>query len=502
MPLCTFLLLSLLGLESDQVARELQAHIRFLADDLLEGRETSYRGQRLAARYLETQLELAGLQPVDGASDHGYLQPFDVRVAEAENESHRARFRGGGRGTSWAHGRDYQVIPYGVGRYDRVAPMLYLGYGIKAGDYNDWAGMEAKDHWVVVHDGLPENPSKDGPFSSKEAQRFSNFIKFYNAHGAEAAGLIILKKRNPDKPLSYLPALRDMELVETNEFETKLFPILWVYEDKWPELFGRSYERFQEAHDQIVTKERPRSMEIRGRKLALKLNIQNRVRQTENVVGCVPGTDPQLRDEALVISGHYDHLGVIHGEVFNGADDNGSGTATLLLLARHFAKNPTRRSLIFAFFTGEEQGLLGSDWFVANTPIPLERIVANINVDMIGRNATDTIGVIPSAGKSVSTMNEVLDAVNLKQSQAWSFDRSLDKYHNRSDQYHFAKNGIPTLFFFSDVHPHYHSPADDWERLDYDKLARFYTLMRDFLTEVGDREERPKFLETEAVPDP
>lgn len=206
-----------------------------------------------------------------------------------------------------------------------------------------------------------------------------------------------------------------------------------------------------------------------------------------NVIAVLPGSDPQLRNEYVVLSAHFDHIGIgqpIAGDsINNGADDNGTGTASLMEIAEAFAALPEAppRSVMFLHVSGEEKGLLGSKWFSDHPTVPMDQIIADINVDMIGRNSVDSIVVI---GKNYSDMGETVEAVAERHPELgltvsddiWPEER----FFFRSDHYNFARSGVPALFFFAGVHEDYHRPSDSIEKIDTDKVERvarmiFYT---------------------------
>jgi hypothetical protein len=219
-----------------------------------------------------------------------------------------------------------------------------------------------------------------------------------------------------------------------------------------------------------------------------------------NVAAILPGTDPVLRNEYIVFSAHMDHVGINPSagpdSIFNGADDDASGTAGVLELAEAFSRPGGRpkRSLIFLTVSGEERGLWGSDHFVQNAPVPVGQIVANINMDMIGRNWRDTIAVI---GRQHSDLGATLGRVNAEHPElgmtAIDDIWPQENFYFRSDHYNFAKRGVPVLFFFNGTHGDYHAPGDGPERIDAEKEARLLRLIYYFGLEVGNAAERPKW---------
>ena len=217
-----------------------------------------------------------------------------------------------------------------------------------------------------------------------------------------------------------------------------------------------------------------------------------------NVIAILPGSDPILRDEFVVLSAHFDHVGVgppLGGDsIYNGADDNASGTTALLEVARALASLPTapRRSVMFLHVSGEEHGLLGSEWYSENPTVPIDRVIANINVDMIGRNSPDSIVVI---GKDYSSLGETVESIGLRHPELgltvsddlWPQER----FFYRSDHYHFARKEIPALFFFAGVHEDYHRPSDHADLIDADKVARVSRLILYTVRELANDPSRP-----------
>lgn len=220
-----------------------------------------------------------------------------------------------------------------------------------------------------------------------------------------------------------------------------------------------------------------------------------------NVVGILPGSDPALRDEYLVYSAHMDHVGVRSPDadgdsIYNGADDDASGTAAVMEIAEAMAslRLAPRRSTIFLAVSGEERGLWGSEAFVTRPPVPVDAMVANLNLDMVGRNWSDTIVAI---GREHSSLGATLAEVNARHPELgmtaiddlWPEER----FYFRSDHYNFARNGVPVLFFFNGTHEDYHRPSDELERIDADKTARIARLLFYLGLQVGDAASPPEW---------
>jgi Zn-dependent M28 family amino/carboxypeptidase len=219
-----------------------------------------------------------------------------------------------------------------------------------------------------------------------------------------------------------------------------------------------------------------------------------------NVVAMIPGSDPQLRNEYIVISAHMDHVGVgqaVNGDsIYNGADDDASGTTGILEVAEAFSRlaQRPRRTVVFLHVSGEEKGLLGSEWYSEHPTLPLERIVANINVDMIGRNAPDSVVVIGKDYSSLGGVANRLAAAHPELGLTLADDMwPQERFFFRSDHFNFARKEVPAIFFFSGVHADYHRPSDHVEKLDTDKAARIARMVFYIANDVANDPQRPRW---------
>jgi hypothetical protein len=237
----------------------------------------------------------------------------------------------------------------------------------------------------------------------------------------------------------------------------------------------------------------------------LQYSIEENVERIRgrNVVAILPGSDPARSGEYVALGAHYDHVGVgapVNGDsIYNGADDNASGSAVLLEVAESFAGLPAAqrpaRSVLFSWFTGEESGLLGSEFLTDHLPVRRESVVAHINMDMVGRNSPDTLFSVGSR-KLSTEFGDLVEAVNARQARPFIFDFEYDtpghpeQIYCRSDHYNFARFGIPILFLTTGLHPQYHQPSDELVLIDNDKLARVATLVKDLTLEVANQSSR------------
>jgi len=226
--------------------------------------------------------------------------------------------------------------------------------------------------------------------------------------------------------------------------------------------------------------------------LSIDLRSAKEIKTTENVVGFLEGSDPKLKEEVVVFTAHYDHLGLgANGSIYFGADDDGSGTVTVVELAQAFASNPVKpkRSLVFMTVVGEEKGLWGSDWYVKHPIIPLEKTIADLNTDMIGRmdkkydelKNPNYVYVIGS-DKISTQLDSVLklsnkESENIVLDYTYNDDKDPNQFYRRSDHYNFARNGVPIVFFFTGVHDDYHQVTDTVDKILFDRMERIVRMI-------------------------
>jgi len=425
----------------------LRAHLSLLADDLFEGRGTGQRGGDLAVRYLETQAAALGLQPLPGG---GYRQKVEL-VGQKTQAGSSLRFEAGGKALAARFGTD-AVFSNANGQAETrlAAPVLFVGYGIDAPAerWNDFAGTDVKGKLLVamVNDPQP-TPAEPVRFAGKSLTWHGRWTyKFEEALRQGAAGILLIHTAaSASYPWS----------VPVNSFSHEQFHLAgagnalqgWISEDFARTLFA--------ASGQDLDALRARA-EVRGfRPVALgasaRAEIKSAVRTVVqyNVAGIVPGSDAKLKDEAVIYSAHWDHLGVDpdNGQpdhIWNGAIDNGSGSAALLAMAQAAVAQPARRSQIFLWPAAEEQGLLGSLAWVQNPPWPLARTAADLNLDsmnFVGR--TRDIGIAGAERSSLErTAGTVANAMGL---QVAPPTPDLGGAYFRADHFSFAKAGVPAF---------------------------------------------------------
>ena len=425
------------------------AHIRYLADDALEGRGAGTNGARCAAQYIADQFEAIGLE---GAGLNGsYFQGFPIRAGAVLGAGSTLRTPQ----NTYTLTTDW--IPFGYSASSTVAgTLLYGGDAInRPGDpNNEYPTLDITGRIVVVEDGDLRAPS------SQALQTDAHF-KASVAAGRNAGGMIVL--------LSDGRGLPDL----SGETRAALpIPVAAVR--------GEAADRIRQA---------ARS----GDRAFLAASVQPRAVEARNVAALLPGSDPSLADEVLIIGAHYDHLGLggegsldpdASGVVHNGADDNASGTSGLIEIARLLSQSDRRpaRSVLFLAFTAEEKGLWGSSHYVRNPLLPIDQTVAMLNMDMIGRLEGRTL-VVEGVG-TAEEWTDILLAANQSTARPLSIAVTPDGF-GPSDHSSFYGEGLPVLHFFSNTHVDYHRPSDDWDKVDIEGLGQIVDLVSEVAFDVA-----------------
>ena len=446
----TALSLSLPALAQEAPAlseQALRAHLSFLADDLLEGRGTGQRGGDLTVRYLETQAAALGLKPMPGG---GYRQPVPIQGTKLLKGS--VSFDAGGKRIVPKPGEGI-VFGTASGKADVAfdAPLLFVGYGVSAPEekWDDYKGLDVKGKILVMMVDDPQ-PTSEEPnrFAGKAYTWYGRWVyKFEEAARRGAAGALLIHTT---------PSASYAWSVPANSFSHERFRLAgpgnavegWLQEDTARELFAAAGFDL----DALRAQAERRDFKPVDLKTAAQVQMTSTVRQVEqfNVVGIVPGTDPKLKEQAVVYSAHWDHFGIDEkigsgrDHVFNGAIDNATGTAALLAMAAEAVRKPARRTQVFLWPAAEEQGLLGSAAYVANPVVPLAKTAADLNLDslnFVGR--TRDIGV-PGAERSslYDTAAGVAKKMGLKLAPSIP---DMSGAYFRADHFSFAKAGVPAF---------------------------------------------------------
>lgn len=464
-------------------ANDLRSHLSFLASPELEGRETTYRGQKVAARYIASFFQKLNLKPV--GSNGTYFQPFDLEITKMSDQTSITTVTKEGT-TTYRFKKDFlttsmrdtsvsgQVvfIGYADARTDSAvlasaAGKIALGMIRMPSQADTGAQRRFRAPFQPVPNSLATLVINEDELSGtieQQAARLSGFLDKGTMRLASST------RGGRPRPPAGPPTL----LVSTQLADNLL---------KSAGLTVARLKQQSGAWTKAI---------LTGSSATIDLKVAREIKQSENVLGLLEGNDPKLKEEVVVFSAHYDHVGVgPDGAIFHGADDDGSGTSTILELAEAYVTNPVKpkRSLLFLTVSGEEKGLLGSEYYVSNPIIPLEKTVANLNIDMVGRvdkkyeaMKMDHYVYVIGSDKISTQLDSVLkvanrESENLTLDYQYNDDNDPNQFYRRSDHYNFARNGIPIIFFFTGVHDDYHRPTDTVDKILFDRMARIGRLI-------------------------
>ena len=487
---------------------ELKKHLSIIASDSLQGRETGTIGQRMAADYLENQFRAIGLNPPQTLG--GYQQVFPLQ----KDSFVSARLKIGFEELEVM--QDFLIPLRSNNLFDISATeLVFMGYGIDDAMYNDYLDRDVMGKIAVMITGEPKRNGKYFIAGSDRASDWSLEKKMMRAADAGAVAALVIDRT--EKTFSERQIRRNRK---TNVYPILAVPqglpyalITWQTAIKFLHADFEAIEPF--AREQLFVNEiRPEML----KSVSFGFFKGNETIETSNVLGVIEGDEK--KDEYVFVTAHYDHLGIQDGVIYNGADDDGSGTVSLIEMARVFMKAKKegmklKRSLVFMAVSGEEKGLLGSEFYAEHPVFPLEKTSVDLNIDMIGRVDTerkkaDTLNYIYVVGhdKISTDLQKINEAANKASSNLtldYKFDDPKDpnRIYYRSDHYNFAKNGVPVLFFYDGMlKSDYHQPTDDIQYIKWNlfvKRARmiFHTawdmaqlptmLKRDLPMPTGDR---------------
>jgi Peptidase family M28 len=497
-------------------AAQLQDYLMFIASDEMEGRDTPSRGLDTTAKFLATDLARWGFKP---AGDGGtFFQRIDLRRERADGGQTRVDFNG----RVLNSGVEY--IPLG-GSGVISAPLVFAGNGwfVKSKNLDAYKDIDPTGKIAIVFGspatGNPPRGITRADLTGKSGEDWMSASEYARRKGVVA--------------LVYVPEVQFLTNWETTrrrimdrgsigvaKFQPQganPLPSIVVSPEFANALFSGERSSASTLYNSYYGTGLPGSFALNpDKKLTLNLAARSEIIPTQNVVAVWEGSDPVLKNEYVAIGAHYDHIGICAptgpDPICNGADDDGSGTTAILGMAEALAKAPTRpkRSVVLVWHCGEEKGLWGSRYFTEYPTVPIDHIVTQLNIDMIGRSKKEgdtnprnkdltgpnDIYVIGSTMMSTE-LGEILETVN-KSYLNLGFDRKYDdpadpeRFFYRSDHYNYAKKGIPIIFFFDGVHEDYHRPGDSPDKIDYQKMEKVTRTIYMTLWEIASRPTRPK----------
>jgi hypothetical protein len=493
----------------EELRRDLFA---FSADSML-GRETGTPGETKAARFLVQRLTALGVEP---AGDSMYYQRVPLyRTTLAANT--RFGVTQGQVTLPLALGNDLApILALGPGaplpRRTAEGDVFFAGYGMTEHGRNDFKGIDAPGKVIVMLHGAPRSVTDSAIREKLEGNeelgnRIVRALPFQ-----PAAIVLLLTGDRSDFYNQALPSLlRGVSLTPDNSTSDSQRPLPMV-------VLGLAKAGLPLLPASWPAAEEPQA--LTGKRFSG--HVEARVERITgyNIAGIVRGSDARLNKSYVALGSHYDHVGIQPGggadTIANGADDDGSGSVTMLAIARSMMTARPRRSTLFVWHAAEEKGLLGSEYFATHSTVPIDSIVAMINLDMIGRRGGATskfdsradqtsgenrlfiLGPASAPNNQSVVLGAIFDTVNARQVRPFIIDRAFDnpthpeRYYERSDHINYAKKGIPVLFFSTGFHEDYHKVSDEPHKIDYDKMSRIGGLLLELATTLGNRETRPR----------
>lgn len=489
---------------------DLKKHLIVIASDSLEGRDTGSKGQKMAAEYVTKYFKQYGLQPAatDTNGSKSFLQKYKLYKRSWADVYVRIKDK------KYEFNKDFYMNGLLDEPKEVETKVVFAGYGIEDKGYNDYASLDVKGKSVLVFDGEPKMSGEKLLISgTAEKSKWSGPVSWQQKaklaldKGARYVFIISDKTgAEREKEIRQRAAMSrrfsapTLKPVQENPNRTASFVIT---PEMAAEIMNSSTSKLEKIQKDINKKGKPVSLEAVG-EVAFKAERRTDIINTENVAAYMEGTDK--KDELLVISAHLDHIGISEdGQINNGADDDGSGTVSLLELAEAFSKAKAegkgpRRSILFLNVTGEEKGLFGSEYYSENPLFPLKNTIANLNIDMIGRvdaahEKDHKYVYVIGADKLSSELHAISEAanqkhINYKLDYTFNDPKDQNRFYYRSDHYNFAKVGIPVIFYFTGVHEDYHKPGDDVEKILFDKQAPIVKLVFYTAWELVNRNDR------------
>ncbi len=486
----------------DITPSELRRDLYAFADDSMRGRETGTPDADRAARYLAQRVERLGLEP---AGDSLFLQRVPLQREFFASSSHIVVTEAS-RTSVLVMGTDVvPVVNLGPGvppaKTHAEGRLVFVGYGmrVKGARRDDLADLDLEGKVVVVINGAPAGTDSMTRLAMESETAISERLSLILPR-RPAAVVIMLTGHGATAFASAAAQLRGAVTARSNALEIpdadRPLPMI---------LLGAPRAGSALLPANWPADDRPQMLQ--GRTFSARIDEERTLFTAFNVVGVIRGSDPLLSRTFVAYGAHYDHVGIVApvagDSIANGADDDGSGTVSLLAIARALQRAPVRpkRSMLFVWHVGEEEGLLGSAYFVQHPTVPIDSIVAQLNADMVGRNSASllyTVGPRAAPNNQSRRLGAVVDSVNATQPVPFVINRDWDSpthpehIYERSDHFNYARKGIPIVFFTTGLHDDYHRPGDEASKIDYEKMARVARLLRDVGIAVANDVRRPR----------
>lgn len=487
-------------------ASDLKEILTVLASDEMEGRETASEGQKKAETFIVEKLQSFGIPEIDreGVTD-GYLQkmPFTREEWGTVNLS--------ANGETFTHLRDYYCFRTTNNSMNKFTAdeVVFLGYGIDDVNYSDYKDVDVRNKVILILAGEPtDKKGKSWLTKSKKPSTWSsNWKKKLRTAKENGVKTVLLIDPETGKNIGRFRRWLVEPSLTVGEPDNEIIPMannFYISPQMARSLMGDKGKKLKTTVKKITKKGKPYSFTF-DCDIEMEQQKKQELIYSTNIMAFIEGSDDALKEEIVVISAHYDHLGKRGNEIYNGADDNGSGSTALIELAQAYAQakadgNGPRRSVLLMWLTGEEKGLLGSEYYVKNPIFPLENTIVDVNVDMIGRvddkhKKNPKYIYVIGADRLSSELHEINEKMNstftnLELDYTFNEEDDPNRYYYRSDHYNFAELGIPAIFYFSGVHDDYHKITDTVEKIQFEKMETIARLVFHTSWELANRETR------------
>ncbi|HKP13485.1 MAG TPA: M28 family peptidase [Blastocatellia bacterium] len=502
----------------DLSSERIRAHVQYLASDQLQGRRAGTPAADEAARYIEKEFRSYGLKP---AAATGYLQPFTFVARVELGAQNLFQVKAGASEQSYKVGEDFMPLAFSSAEAAAGAA-VFIGYGISAPElqYDNYAGADVKGKLVMILRGSPDGDNPHGRFAQFTQPGLEIQNKTLKAREKGARGVIFVSEEKVFQHDRLSRLHHDLNFLDAGIPTVVISRVLAnaiIEERKAPQV--RSEFTGADAVERAKLRTVP--LAIENLTVSFKTDVARINGNAANVVGVLPGSDPRLASEYVVIGAHYDHLGLggpeslaanPEGEIHHGADDNASGTSALLELARVMAasRGQLKRSVVFAAFSGEELGLLGSAAYTKNPPVPIASTVAMLNMDMVGRLRNQSLfiggmGTSPVWKPLVEKLNSITwtPATEKGATPGSRFQLSYGQDgFGPSDHQSFYVKDIPVLFFFTNSHDDYHKPSDTADKINAEGIRQVAALVRDIAADVANEPQRIAFTKVKSETKP
>ncbi|MCF6280560.1 MAG: M28 family peptidase [Flavobacteriaceae bacterium] len=462
---------------------DMKEDLTILASDALEGRETGKRGQKMAAAYIRAHFEELGLEaPVPLGNRMSYYQ--DVKLKTSKVGEIYVKIDG----KKLTNSKDFLYYGKGSNTDEITTEVIFLG----SGSEKEFENIDVKDKSILV-------------INSDRMKR----REILNRATEKGVEMVFVVRSNTDEEFkTFIERFgkffsRESLGLDRGEEGKEGVGAFYISPSKAGEIVGKPYEKLTKAIESFNSGELKALKKIKPKNVQYKLEFIQKKIISENVLGYLEGTD--LKDELLVLTAHYDHLGIHDGKIFNGADDDGSGTVAVMDIAEAFVQakkdgHGPRRSILFMAVTAEEKGLLGSEFYVENPIFSLESTVADLNIDMIGRiddrelESENYVSLVGS-DKLSTELHEISERMNntytnLFLDYTYNDENHPERIYYRSDHWNFAKNGIPVIFYTTGSHPDYHKETDTVDKIEFELMRKRAQLVFYTAWEIANRDKR------------